>query len=207
MRTDESTFDKRLRADHRGASLIIPHRGGLLWAISTPNFWRRIGERFYVYYQGIGGGVEQGETFLRAAIREGEEELGLRPDLISPRKTFFVDGIRRTVTMVGPDDRPSPLFVHRQKINRGEILVVFNYLACLSKEPKPSSEVPALLSMPIERLMKDRTETISQYLRDGCRISEQVPIRRGALLRPWGTPIYLLKLLKDGLLSSDTGEW
>lgn len=207
MRKDESEFDKRVRADHHGASLVIPCRGGLLWAISTPNFWRRIGERLYVYYQGIGGGVEQWETFPQAAVREGEEELGLRPGLVNPRKTFFVDGIRGTVTMVGPNERPCPLFVHRQKINRGETLVVFNYLAGLSREPKPSSEVPALLSMPLERLTKDRTRTISQYLRDGCGIDEQIHIRRGALLRPWGTPVYLLKLLKDGLLSSDMGEW
>lgn len=195
------------QADRYGVGLVIPSRGSLLWAISTPNFWRRRGGRFYVYFQGVGGGVEEGETFLRAAFREGEEELGLRPDLLDSNRTFFVDDIRRTVTTVRLRNGIRPLFIHRHRVNRLETLVAYNYLSKLSDVPIPSSEVPALLSMPVERLVKGGTTTIRQHLREGCVLKEQVHIPRGAYLRPWGTPSYLPRLLKNGYLSKDPVSW
>jgi 8-oxo-dGTP pyrophosphatase MutT (NUDIX family) len=195
------------KANHYGASLVIPTQAGLMWAVSTQRFWRRVGKSVYVSFEGIGGGVEKGESFLEAAIREGEEETGLRPEVKVPSKTFFVDGIRDVVTTVRVKDEARPLFIFLQKVRRKETLVVYSYLAHLSWTPTPSAEVPALLFMPIEHLFTRRNATLTQLLRGGCTVKERIHVPRRAYIRPWGTSYHFARLVRGGYLPTNPECW
>ncbi|TMM15633.1 MAG: NUDIX hydrolase [Actinobacteria bacterium] len=47
------------------------------------------------YWHSVAGGVEEGESYADAAVRELEEETGLVADVASLERTFAYEGIRR----------------------------------------------------------------------------------------------------------------
>jgi len=189
-----------LPADHRGASLIIPCGKSFLWAISSTDLWRRIGGRQYVYYEGVGGGVEPGESFEKAALRECREETGCEAEVLRTTRTFVLDELQhRTRQLSGRG--VGPFMVWRKRLWGKRLLTTYSYLARLHGDPKPQAEVPALLSVPADELTRRKTRKIAEIVQSGTIITERESIPRAALLRPWGTPIFLRELSERNLVN------
>lgn len=187
---------RMLSSDWRGASVIIPSKGGFLWAISKPNLWKVVHGKSYVSFSGIGGGVEDRESFEGAALRECREETGCELRITRSLTTYILDEVEGSVSEQNEDTRP--FMIWRKKLVGRKTLVVYTYLGRITGTPRPKQEVPALLYAPIEELFRHRTPTIREVIEGGSLLVGRERIPRSAFLRPWGTPCYLRELARRG---------
>ena len=191
-RYSEESMD--LSADYRGASIVAALGGRFLWAISSRDHWKKRKGRLYVCYEGIGGGVNPRESFEDAARRECVEETGCEAELISAKTTYVLDDVRGVFAESGSQE-PSPLMVWRKKLVGGKRLLACTYLAHVKGSPRPMAEVPALLCTPSWEVLRRATPTIQEILDNGAVLVETQRVSRKAVVRPWGTPVYLRRLM------------
>ena len=189
-----------LPADHRGASLIIPYREGFLWAISTTDLWRRIRGKQYVYYEGVGGGLEPGESFEEAALRECREETACEVELLKTTKTFVLDEFQHRTRQLSARGI-GPFMIWRKRLFGRRLLTAYTYVARIHGEPKPQAEVPALLFASAKELSRRNTPKVVEVVQSGSKIMEKELIPPAAFLRPWGTPTFLRELTERKLVN------
>jgi len=198
-RVSPSTNKEVLKADHEGVGLLLPTGGRLLWTISTPSLWRRRDGNLYINYEGVGGGVEEGESFEDAAIRECKEETGCVAQLESASRSFLIDEVMQRIgTTKVPG--PSPVLVWRKRLLGGKTLLAYAFLATLTGRPRPLAEVPALLYSPKRLITKRGTFTLRELLEGGSELRARTSIPESALVRPWGTPYYVGELVRRRML-------
>lgn len=190
-----------MRADWKGAGLVIPVKGGrFLWAVSAPAHWRKIKGRLYIDYSGVGGGVEPGESFADAALRECKEETGREAELLSSTKTYVIDEVRDDMKIVKGFEEMSPLIIERKRLLGGKTLLSYSYVASIRGTPKPRREVPALLYTSQSEILRQSTPTVSEIINDGAKLIEAKRIPRTASIRRWGTTEYLHRLAVKKLI-------
>jgi 8-oxo-dGTP pyrophosphatase MutT (NUDIX family) len=102
--------EDQLPSDYRGTSLLIQPRSKFLWAVGSREFWRKARGRLYVDYEGVGGGLEPGETFTEAVRRECKEETGCEVQLLRSPRTFVFDDVQGTMVEAA-EWATSPLMV------------------------------------------------------------------------------------------------
>jgi len=134
--------------------LMLERRGRLLFAVAERDIWRHEEGRLLVPFFGIGGRLEPGESFPAAARREAREEASLEVTLADSEATVvFQDEQRRPAVRLAPADRPRPCLVwqHNAWLARHGVTVpyfVAVYRAAAQGDPRPGSEIPALLDLP-----------------------------------------------------------
>jgi 8-oxo-dGTP pyrophosphatase MutT (NUDIX family) len=187
-------MEGQLSSDYRGVSLLIQLRGRFLWAMGSREFWKKVGGRLYVDYEGVGGGLEPGETFVEAAHRECREETGCEVELLPSPRTFVLDDVEGT-TSEAAGWEASPLMVWRKRLLGRKTLLVYTYFGRVRGTARPGAEVPALIYTSAKEVLRRATPTVQEVLDAGAELVEASRIPRDAAIRPWGTPVYLRRLI------------
>jgi len=178
-------MEKEIRS---GTGIIAKHNDRFVFAIGSNRFWMQEEVDLSITYTAIGGKVEEGETFVSAAIREAQEEANTDVDLIDSTKTLlwdFTTGNCRIVRLKEKIIRP--VIIYKRRGN--DMWVVYVFLASFKTEPRPNIEVPALLLLHKNFLIDKRYISVEEHIKRGNIILEQEKnaIPRDAILKPFGS--------------------
>jgi hypothetical protein len=115
-------------------------------------------------------------------------------ELLPAPITYVLDDIGGSVEKVAGWET-SPLMVWRKRLLGRRTLLAYAYLGRTMGTPKPTMEVPALLFASTKEILRRNTPTIREVLDEAGSLVEASAIPRKAVLRPWGTPVYLRRLM------------
>ena len=168
-------------------------RGRFLFFLAGTKFDCPPGELFYA---GIGGHREEGETWVECAHREAIEEMSVDVELVSTHDTWIVssDGEAKR-TVVSDEPRPMALYrmVHSGDAPRaGETYHIVIYRAALLEPPSemPIEEVRGIIALTREQVVQgpERKPSITELINDGAEIvSLAGPVDLNTRLYPIGT--------------------
>lgn len=175
-----------------GNGLIIKWHDKLLFAIGKKDFWKKDNGRTIVTYTAVGGNLEQGESFIESSHREALEELGTDIEIISSDNTILFNFESRKKKYINLEEKIKPAIIYYKILQSQDKLSVCTYLAQLKGNPKPSMEVPALLLLKENQLLKNNT--LSELLKNGAEIIEQTNIPRNSTMKPFGSAEILREL-------------
>lgn len=176
-------------------------QGRYLFFIAGPRHHCPPGELFYA---GIGGHREAGESWLACAHREALEEVGTDVDILSAPATWYIPhhGHARPVEVT---DRPRPLalyeMVHPPDTPRvGEVYRIVVYQAQLHSPPRNLSEneVLAVIALTQQQVIRgpQRKPSLAELLEEGAQIVASTgPIDDHNRLYPLGTASALAHVL------------
>ena len=130
----------------RGASLVLTFEDFLVFAAKKTTS----DERHPYKFTGIGGKVEKDETFLQGAMREAEEEIGRKIEIIPTDRTII---IKNDVVQIAHNVPEVPaLIISRDNYFKGCDLLIYTFISKITAEPVLSSEHDAFLLIPIQFL-------------------------------------------------------
>lgn len=177
-----------------GNGLIIKYNDKYVFAVGKEKFWKKEGNSLIITYTAAGGNVEDGETILESAYREGKEELGADILILSSEKTLVYDFRTKQKKIVMLDEEVRPCIIYNTTLNGNDDLSVCVYLAEVKDKPMPSMEVPALLLLNKEQVLEKKVHQLKELLEQGAEIFEQRPIPRYAEMETFGTASILKRL-------------
>lgn len=141
--------------------LLVSWENRLCFAMSQPHYWEKTEDgKTIIHCIGIGGGLEENETFTQAVTREAMEEAQSPINLIEPQegKTLYWGPDQPWTWLKGnwADSSVSPLFLWQKewiirKPNQKPYMRRWFtpvYLAEFLHEPKPSMENLAIVQVP-----------------------------------------------------------
>lgn len=149
-----------------------------------------------LFYAGIGGHREEGETWIECAHREAIEEMGVDVELVSSHDTWIVSSDCEAERIVVSDEpRPMALYrmVHPEGAPRaGETYHIVIYRAALLEPPSemPIEEVRGIIALTREQVVRgpERKPSITELINDGAEIVSLVgPVDLSTRLFPIGT--------------------
>ena len=83
------------------------------------------------------------------------------------------------------EEKIKPVIIYNKILPSEEKLSVCTYFAQLKGNPKPNLEVPALLLLKDNQILKN--DTLGELLKNGAEIMEQNSIPKNAVIKPFGT--------------------
>lgn len=178
-------MEKEIRS---GTGIIAKYNDRFVFAIGSNRFWTQEEVDLSITYTAIGGKVEEGETFVSAAIREAQEEANTEVDLIDSTKTLLWDFTTENCRIVRLKEKMiRPVIIYKRRSDY--MWVVYVFLSSFKTEPRPSMEVPALLLMHKNFLIDKRYISVEEHIKRGNIILEQEKntIPRDAILKPFGS--------------------
>lgn len=190
-----------------GAALFLKWRGKQVFGIPKRDF---IANRNRLRFYGIGGKRESAtESFEQCAVREAGEELsGAMTSLKGASSTEFVsaDGTTRDVSIYDCNTVPALIMEKADHSGLGlmpvdadnYVLVAFN--GVLSREPRPSQELAAIVLAPdsvLRRFHDFPTITVEKFRSLGGEIvlQEGFEVPDESLLVPHGTATHAIRKL------------
>jgi len=189
--------------DVEGVGLVIFDKALSLFALSKPKYWVKDKDRVFISYGCVGGKVEEGESIMEAALREAHEEISTDVRIISSEKSYIID-LDLKVHLLKQEWSINPIAIYFVKYpgkpgdpsntKQSFIGKVHVFLCELNGQPKPASEVPAILWTDW-KVIQDNIGSyfpLSKFL-EGGKIEEQKEIPRNAYLYPMWTPEILGK--------------
>ncbi|MDO8537753.1 MAG: NUDIX domain-containing protein [archaeon] len=191
-----------------GTGLILPFfRENVIkyaFCIVKDAYWKIDSNDYLIEFSGIGGKLEGKETHSQAIIREACEEIGCKVKLLHSHKTFFLDLRNGKIQTRKLKNFPAPIIKFKKIINTTlgpRLLCNVVWLAVTEGEPKPSSEVPAIIFLTEELLNRtlERNITLQELLSNGAELIEAKLIPRYAIIKPFGTPEVIAKIFNKNL--------
>lgn len=192
-----------MKVDIEGVAVLILRGEKLLFVVNKRKYWKRRGSRWIISFANVGGRKEEGENILQTARRECKEEIGILPHIISSKRTFLID-LNYKVKEIKTPTRPRPFSIYLLK-HKGKpgmpyakgcfIAKVYVFLGEINKPPKPSSEIPAIIWLDWDMVMRSSKGglKVRELLRKGVKIEEKDKIPRNAILVPSWTPKVFIK--------------
>lgn len=154
-------------------SILYDKRGRMIFALQRKSRWFEKGNKTYAFFTGIGGRLEQDETFPECFIREAKEEMKVTPRLVIPQTPLIFinnhnDLYQRALT---PEEKrligaTPPLAIWEMKISQPESgqsaeCLVPIYLAQLPEtRVQASDDIPAIIAIGLRQL-QDYSEGIN----------------------------------------------
>ncbi|MCP4416783.1 MAG: NUDIX hydrolase [Chloroflexi bacterium] len=129
-----------------------------------------------LFYAGIGGHREPGESWLACARREAREEVGAEIEILSASTTWFVPQ-RRSIRQIDVIDRPRPFafyeMIHPPNTPRaGQLYRIVIYKARLRSRPKnlPPDEIRGVIALTAAQVARgaERKPTLAEVLAEGA---------------------------------------
>lgn len=178
-------------------------RGRYLFFLAGTRFDCPPGELFYA---GIGGHMEEGESWVECAHREAIEELGVDVELLPSEDTWIVSSEGEAERAVISDEpRPMALYrmVHPEGSPRpGGIYHIVIYAAELLEPPAelPIDEVRGVIALTREQVVRGPLgkPSIAKLVSEGAEIiSLAEPVEMDTLIYPIGTASALAAVLRQ----------
>jgi 8-oxo-dGTP pyrophosphatase MutT (NUDIX family) len=176
-------------------------QGRYLFVIAGPRHHCPPGELFYA---GIGGHREEGESWLACARREAQEEVGTDIEILSAPATWHIprQGPARQVEVT---DRPRPLALYEMlhppgTPRAGKVYRIVVYRAQLLGPPDDllEYEVLAIIALTKEQVIRgpQRKPTLAQLRNEGAQlVASAGPLTDHTRLYPLGTASALALVL------------
>ncbi len=156
-----------MKYETKGTGVIIVWREKFLFVVGKEEYWNKAISPPVITYTNTGGHVNPTETVLNATRREVREELGCEIELLSSTTSLCCELESSTIDSYHLDDEVAPILVYNSS---GLKMSVCVYLARISVIPHPSTEVPALLLLPVNLL---RGGQLKGLLHNGAVLIEQ----------------------------------
>jgi ADP-ribose pyrophosphatase YjhB (NUDIX family) len=158
-----------------------------------------------LFYAGIGGHREAGESWLACAQREAKEEISTAVEILSAPLTWFVSH-NGSVERIEVIDRPRPLafyeMIHPPNTARaGEAYRIVVYKARLCGWPKdlPREETQGVIALTAGQVIQglERRPTLAELVEGGGSVvAGAETVIRGVRLYPLGTAVALAHILR-----------
>lgn len=185
-----------------GLALRDEH-GRYLFFLAGTKFACPPGELFYA---GVGGHREKGESWIECAHREATEELGVDVELLPSDVTWIVSaGGEVEHTVLTDEPRPMALYrmIHPEGApHAGETYHIVIYNSALTAPPTdlPIDEVRGVIALTPDQVVRGpgRKPSIDQLVREGADIlSLAEPVDMNTRLYPVGTAAALASVLRQ----------
>lgn len=159
-----------------------------------------------LFYAGIGGHVEEGESWMDCARREAIEEIGVGVELLPSDDTWVIssDGEAERIVI---SDEPHPMalyrMIHPESAPRaGDTYHIVIYAAALLEPPGelPIDEVRGIIALTREQVIEgpQRKPSIAELSREGAEVVGLAePVDVNTRVYPIGTAAALAAVLRQ----------
>ncbi|CAG7599289.1 hypothetical protein PAESOLCIP111_00299 [Paenibacillus solanacearum] len=156
-----------------------------------------------MFYAGVGGHLEPGESLLECGRREANEEIGMPIEYESSCKTVYID-FHRNSRIIKVDDGIKPLAIFEMihppgSPREGGVYHIVIYKALLDRLPQiyKDDEVSGIIIMSAEQVRNGaRRASVRQLIQEGARIVGR-NVYENTVLYPIGTAEALIYLCDD----------
>ncbi len=159
-----------------------------------------------LFYAGIGGHREEGESWVECAHREAIEEIGVDVELQSSHSTWRIssDGDAESISV---SDEPRPIALYRMihpegSPRAGDTYHIVIYVAALLEPPGelPIDEVRGIIALTREQVIEgpQRKPSIAELSREGAEVVGLAePVDVNTYVYPIGTAAALAAVLRQ----------